>query len=69
MSTLQSTEPLLDADQVAQRLQVSRRHVLELRRLDPCPIPAINVSASSRPNYRWRPSVVEAFLRNRKAVR
>ena len=67
MSTLPATDPLLTAEQVAQRLGSTRAQVLRLRRLDPCPIPAINISTGARPSYRWRPSVIDTFLRNRRA--
>ena len=59
---------LLTADDVASRLGVTRAQVLRLRRLQPCPIPAVDVSAGARPSYRWRPSVIDAFLRNRRAA-
>lgn len=62
-----TTTDLLKAEDVAQRLSVTRAQVLRLRRLDPSPLPAINVSAGAKPNYRWRASTVETFLRNRRA--
>lgn len=61
-----NTAELLKAEDVAQRLGVTRAQVLRLRRLNPCPLPAINVSTGAKPNYRWRPSAVDAFLRNRR---
>ena len=62
------TTQLLTADDVARLLGVTRAQVLKLRRLHPRPIPAVDVSAGSRPSYRWRPSTVENFLRNRRAA-
>ncbi len=59
-------EQLLTVDEVAYRLQVTNAQVLKLRRTGA--LPAINVSAGAKPNYRWRPSVLETFLRTRRAA-
>lgn len=60
---------LLTAAEVAAQLATTPKHVRELRRLDPSPLPAINVSAGTgRPSWRWRPSTVDAFLRQRRAA-
>ena len=58
---------LLTKEQVAELIGVTPGQILKLRRLHPSPLPGINVSAGARPSWRWRPSVVQAFLRNRSA--
>ena len=60
------TDPLLTAEDVARHLGVTREKVLVLRRKGF--LPAVDVSAGTRPTYRWRPSTVETFLRNRRAA-
>lgn len=57
-------EPLLDAHEVAAWLNLTHGKVLKLRRMGA--LPAIDVSAGTRPTYRWRRSTIETFLRNRK---
>lgn len=58
---------LLTKEQVAELLGVTPEQVLKLRRLHPSPLPGIDVSAGHRPSWRWRPSTIQAFLRNRSA--
>ena len=56
---------LLTKEQVAELIGITPGQVLKLRRLRPSPLPGINVSAGARPSWRWRPSTVQTFLRNR----
>lgn len=58
---------LLTKEQVAELIGITPDQVLKLRRLHPSPLPGINVSAGARPSWRWRPSTVQTFLRNRSA--
>lgn len=60
-----SATGLLTADEVARTLNCTQAQVLRLRRAGL--LPAVNISAGLKPNYRWRPSALSAFLRNRKA--
>ena len=50
---------LLTKEQVADLLGVTPEQVLKL--------PGIDVSAGTRPSWRWRPSTIQTFLRNRSA--
>lgn len=63
------SDTLLNAHEVAARIGTTEKHVRQLRRLDPSPLPGINVSAGpGRPTWRWRPSTVDQFLRQRRAA-
>jgi predicted ArsR family transcriptional regulator len=58
---------LLKVDEVADRLAITPDQVREHRRRGA--LPAINVAVTDgRPSWRWRPSTVETFLRNRRSA-
>lgn len=62
-----AAEPLLDAHQVAQLLGCTPSKVRALRRNPASGLAAIDISnGRGRPTWRWRPSTIQTFLRNRR---
>lgn len=62
-----TANPLLNARQVAELLGTTPAKVRELRRRPDGGLPAIDISASpGRPTWRWQPSTIQNFLRNRR---
>lgn len=65
MSTDQHTRTdLLDVHEVARRLGISAYQVRAHRKQGN--LPAVNVSLGARPTWRWSPSAIDTFKRNRR---